>query len=192
MEGARRNRNTKTEHSNRILSWWEHAKPYDVILTWPQWENHDLATFIISGAISLFTGWGPTHVMLMVGPSLIWEVTYPYTRFAPASLWNVEDYDIEIGYHKDFSLDKHALKILNTITELTGTPYDVGELFWHALDELGIYSMDKSSPHRWVCSSGINYAFTQAGIPFSTEQLVSPANIRSSKYYKTRWRSWNV
>jgi len=179
--------------------WWERAKDYDLIMTWPKLENHDLSTFVISGGIMLFTGGGPSHVMIYRERRLIWEVTWPKPRVVGAEAWNTENYDIEIGFHwvaeyqRDKFLkfnaplmDQQMRKILTL-----GKTYDIWELGWQLLDELGIYHLDKSDQSRFVCSSGVESVWKAGGLPFRPDQkLVSPQDIRMSKDYGIRWQSW--
>ncbi len=182
-----------------MTDWLQHARPFDLIFTWPKFENHDLATFFISGAISIFTGGGPSHVTLLFSPITYWEVTYPKPRFAPVTNITTTDYDIEIGCHKAFATCHIPEHIQHAMTDkmieivASGKSYDVEELFWHLLDELGIGENDGSDPTKYVCSSGVETVYRSVGYGFcQQERLVSPQDLRMSADYHTRWQSWKT
>lgn len=165
-------------------------RPFDVISTTiKRMQGPD---DFISEGITLITG-GPSHVRLyckgLHEDFDFWEVTYPKCRFGYISEINRDDYQVEIGRHKDLPfplpqelLDKGLAEMLN----VEGSLYDIGELFFSQLfDIIGLDHSDQSDPKKFVCSSGIEHILTTMNFPFCPDDyLVSPEDIIKSICYE--------
>lgn len=168
-------------------------KPLDLIFTWGRSsKTEDLASLVVKEAIEGITG-GPSHVRLYLYNDVFWEFTVPRCRFGKLAEIDLEKVDVEVGYHifaED--LDPESVIQLNDEAEkLTGTPYDVLELFDHLADEIGLDHKQDSDPEKFVCSTGVEHLFRLIEIPFRPdlpEQLVSPQDIRESRFYRVRWQ----
>jgi hypothetical protein len=184
-----------------MSNWHKIVQPYDLLFTWRHFldaENPlDLA---VSKAIEWITE-GPSHVRLYLGQGpfgekTFWEVTYPKCRFGSLNEIDLAVCDLEIGYHiYSWLLEpEEEWAIISEAQKLIGRKYDVMELFDHLLDELGIDHKQDSDPDRYVCSTGVVHLFRRAGLYFwrdLPEQLISPQDIRESKFYRYRWRSFD-
>jgi len=174
----------------------DRLRPLDLIFTWGRSSKaQDLGTLIVQEAIEGVTR-GPSHVRLYLGDDVFWEFTMPACRYGQLHEIDLGRVDVEVGYHGLYLFDeKIAQKIRAEARRLIGTPYDTWELFDHLLDELGIDHEQDSDPRRFVCSTGVEHLFRTAGIPFRPdlpEQLVSPQDIRESRFYRVRWRHGNA
>lgn len=160
--------------------------PFSVICTWSpkKWDWNPLT--LIGWAIERITRGGPSHVRLYLCKDIFWEVTFPHPRFGHMSEIE-EGVRIEIGRHKDLPLELfEGLKsrAMAEMIRINKTFYDVPELaVEQLLDEMGIDHVDHSDPKAFVCSSGVNYIHALIGYSFA-EGLVSPQDIRKSKFYR--------
>ena len=161
-------------------------RPFDMIMTWPKRWN------FISWFITWITRGGPSHVRVyckgLFEDFEFFEVTFPRGRFGYMNEIDPKYYKVEIGRHSElfYPLPKELSdKGLKTMISLSDIDYDVGELaFSQLFDELGIDHTDQSSQEKFVCSSGAEHILASMNFPFCpSEQLVSPQDIRKSKFY---------
>ena len=172
-------------------------RPFDLIMTWPKRWN------FISWIITWITGGGPSHVRVYCrglgfyneeGKELdFFELTWPKGRFGFMKEINPSEYKIEYGRHSELFYplpDEFRDKGIAAMKELDGTLYDVGELgFSQFFDQIGLDHTDQSDPKMKVCSSAAEYIFACMTFPFCpSDQLVSPQDIRESKFYRNERR----
>jgi len=162
---------------------------FDVILTWKRGN-------IISEIISFFTRKGPSHVRTWTRGLYenfdFFEVTFPKPRFGYMAEIDFKEYRIEIGRHQNLPYpipdDMVKIAIDEMIKLRDNTFYDVGELFEHLLEEVGIDSVDNSNPDHFVCSSGDEHIRKMWNkkeyLWCPDQQLVSPQDIRESPFYR--------
>jgi len=170
-------------------------QPLDLIFTWGRSSKaENLVDLVVEEAIEGVTG-GPSHVRLYLGQGCLWEFTLPECRYGTLDEIDFGKFDIEVGYHimaVDLAVER-VLIIHEEAERLIGTKYDTAELFDHLLDEIGLDHRQDSDPEKFVCSTGVEHLFRLAGISFRPDeapQLVSPQDIRESRFYRVRWRSW--
>jgi hypothetical protein len=166
-------------------------RPFDVIMTWPVKWN------FISWFIIWITHGGPSHVRVYCkGLGFyrddkeldFFELTWPKGRFGFMNEISPGDYKIEYGRNSELFYplpDELKNKGKNAMKALEGTWYDGGELaLSQFFDEIGLDHTDNSDPTRFVCSSAAEHILSTMNFPFCvSDQLVSPQDIRKSKFY---------
>ncbi len=161
-------------------------RPFDMIMTWPRKWN------FLSWFITWVTGGGPSHVRVYTKGLYqdydFWEVTWPKVRWGYLSEIDPKQYRIEYGRHSQLFYPlpvEIQEKGIAEMQRLEGSLYDLGELaFSQFFDEIGLDHTDQSDPKKFVCSSGAEHILTTMNFPFCvSHELVSPQDIRNSKFY---------